>query len=169
MGLHGFEFSSAAPRPRPPTLCLTAIFGKIVRKSLNHVKALMSNPVHYLCSTTIFQHLLQLCTKCLSSQFVVSNFGAPCSKMPFSLTPPSPSVSLVPLYVRMAGLVFLLTCQRGLQGFERNLIQQLSAHIVSELLTLFIEVIYFQDAKTGLHHCAQTIALLSAKRLHVIL
>ena len=161
-GLHGFEFTSAAPQP--PTDRLAAIFGKIVRKSLNHVKALMSNPVHYLCSTTIFQHLLQLCTKCLSSQFVVSNFGAPCSKMPFSLTPPSPSVSLVPLYVRMAGLVFLLTWQQ-----DRNLIQQLSAHIVSELLTLFIEVIYFQDAKTGLHHCAQTIALLSAKRLHVIL
>ena len=42
--MHGFEFPSAAPRP--PTVCLTAIFGKIGRKSLNHVKALKSYPVH---------------------------------------------------------------------------------------------------------------------------
>ena len=37
-GLHGFEFPSAASRS--PTVCLTAIFGKIGRKSLNHVQAL---------------------------------------------------------------------------------------------------------------------------------
>ena len=34
-GLHGFEFHSAAPRPL--TVCLTAIFGKIGRKYLNQV------------------------------------------------------------------------------------------------------------------------------------
>ena len=36
-GFHGFEFPSAAPQP--PTDCLTAIFGKIDRKSSNHVRA----------------------------------------------------------------------------------------------------------------------------------
>ena len=36
-GLHGFEFPSAALQP--PTVCLTAIFGKIGRKSLDHIKA----------------------------------------------------------------------------------------------------------------------------------
>ena len=35
--LHGFEFLSAAPQL--PTYCLTAMFGKIGRKSSNHVKA----------------------------------------------------------------------------------------------------------------------------------
>ena len=35
-GLHGFEFPSAAPWP--PTVCLTAIFGKIGRKSLSHIQ-----------------------------------------------------------------------------------------------------------------------------------
>ena len=45
-GLHGFEFPSAAPRP--PTVCLTAIFGKIGRKSLNHVLALKSYPVQLI-------------------------------------------------------------------------------------------------------------------------
>ena len=43
-GLHGFEFPTAAPRP--PTVCLIALFGKMGRKSLNHVKALKSYPVH---------------------------------------------------------------------------------------------------------------------------
>ena len=42
-GLHGFELPSAATWP--PTVCLTAIFGKIGRKDLNHVKAFKSSPV----------------------------------------------------------------------------------------------------------------------------
>ena len=39
----GFEFPSAAPWPS--TVCITAIFGKKGRKSLNHVKALKPYPV----------------------------------------------------------------------------------------------------------------------------
>ena len=47
--MHSFELPSATPRP--PTVCLTAIFGKIGRKSLNHVQALKSNPVQ-CCETS---------------------------------------------------------------------------------------------------------------------
>ena len=36
---------------RPPTVCLTAIFGKMGRKSLNHVQAFKSNPVQALSVT----------------------------------------------------------------------------------------------------------------------
>ena len=36
LDLHGFEFPSAAPQPS--TVCLTAIFGEIDRKSLKHVQ-----------------------------------------------------------------------------------------------------------------------------------
>ena len=43
--LHGFEFPSAAPRP--PAVCLTAIFAKIGRN-------LSTTYVHYLMSVSFF-------------------------------------------------------------------------------------------------------------------
>jgi len=44
-GFHGFEFQFPSVAPGPPTVCHTAIFGKIGKKSINHVQALKSNPV----------------------------------------------------------------------------------------------------------------------------
>ena len=41
-GSHSFEFPSGAQWPS--TVCLTAVFGKIGRKSLNHVQAFTPNP-----------------------------------------------------------------------------------------------------------------------------